>query len=46
MIVEYSQVPAVTNQKGDLKTSKFEAVRAEFDRIDALTRPGFQPSNY
>ena len=46
LIVEYSQVPAVTNQKGDLKTSKFEAVRAEFDRIDALTRPGFQPSNY
>ena len=46
LIVEYSQVPAVTNQKGDLKRSKFEAVRAEFDRIDALTRPGFQPSNY
>ena len=43
LIVEYSQVPAVTNQKGDLKTPKFEAVRAEFDRIDALTRPGFQP---
>ena len=43
LIVEYSQVPAVTNQKGDLKTPKFEAVRAEFDRIDALTQPGFQP---
>ena len=46
LIVEYSQVPNVANQKGDLKTPKFESVRAEFDRIDALTRPGFQPSNY
>jgi dienelactone hydrolase len=43
LVVEYSDVPAVTNQKGDLKTPKFEAVRGEFNRIDALTKPGFQP---
>ncbi len=43
LIVEYSEVPNVANQKGGLKTPEFDAVRVEFDRIDALTRPGFQP---
>src|SRR6202790_1148128 len=41
LIVEYSRVPDITSPKGDLKTPKFETVRAEFDRIDALTHPGF-----
>ncbi len=41
LIVEYSRVPDITSPKGDLKTPKFETVRAEFDRIDALTNPGF-----
>ena len=43
LVVEYSLVPDVTGQKGSLKTPSFESVRAEFDRIDQLTRPAFQP---
>jgi dienelactone hydrolase len=43
LAVEYARVPDAANQKGDLQTPPFESVRAEFDRIDALTRPGFQP---
>jgi dienelactone hydrolase len=41
LTVEYSRVPDITSSKGDLKTPKLETVRAEFDRIDALTVPGF-----
>ena len=37
LIIEYRRVPDITSPKGDLKTPKFETVRAEFDRIDALT---------
>jgi hypothetical protein len=42
LVVEYSRVPDITSPKGDLKTPKFDTVKAEFDRIDTLTRPGFQ----
>ena len=43
LVVEYSTVPNVTGHKGSLKTPSFETVKAEFDRIDRLTRPGFEP---
>jgi dienelactone hydrolase len=43
LVVEHSAVPDVTGHKGRLETPAFEAVKAEFDRIDRLTRPGFQP---
>jgi dienelactone hydrolase len=43
MVVEYSRVPDITSSKGDLKTPKFETVKAEFDRIGSLIKPGFQP---
>ncbi len=43
LVVEYSTVPDVTGQKGSLKTPSFDSVRAESDRIDRLTQPGFQP---
>jgi dienelactone hydrolase len=42
LIVEYSPEPAVSNQKGDLKTPSFESVSAEFKRIDSLLQLGFQ----
>jgi dienelactone hydrolase len=32
-----------TGYKGRLKTPEFEDVQAEYNRIDELTRPGFQP---
>jgi dienelactone hydrolase len=43
LIIEYTRVPDITSPKGDLKTPKFETVKAEFQRIDALITPGFQP---
>jgi dienelactone hydrolase len=43
LVVEYSTVPHVTGHKGSLETPSFESVTAEFDRIDRLTQPGFQP---
>ncbi len=42
LIVEYSQEPAVTGHKGDLKTPAFESVFGEFGRIGTLVRPGLQ----
>jgi dienelactone hydrolase len=41
LTVEFSSVPNVTNEKGDLRTPKFESVKSEFDRIDSLLAPGF-----
>ncbi len=41
LVVEYSRVPDITSPKGDLRTPKFETVRAEFERIDTLTPPAF-----
>ena len=43
LVVEYSTVPDVGGNKGSLKTPLFESVKTEFDRIDRLTQPGFQP---
>jgi dienelactone hydrolase len=43
LVVEYSTVPEVTGPKGGLRTPRFESVKAEFDRIDRLTRSGWQP---
>ncbi len=43
LTVEYALVPSVKNQKGDLHTPSFASVHAEFERIAALTRAGFQP---
>jgi dienelactone hydrolase len=45
LIVEYSRVPDITSPKGDLKTPEFESVKAEYHRIDTLTKPGFQPKH-
>src|SRR5690606_6180859 len=43
LVIEYSEVPGVTGQKGELRTPTLAAVRSEAERIDKLTRPGFQP---
>ena len=45
LVVEYSTVPSITGQKGSLKTPSFDSVKAESDRIDRLTQPGFQPKH-
>src|SRR5262245_9023105 len=42
LLVEYSEEPLVTGDKGDIKTRVFENVSQEFQRIDSLLRPGFQ----
>lgn len=42
LVVEYAAVPTVGGNKGTLKTPSFESVKTEFERIDGLTRPGFQ----
>ena len=43
LVVEYTTVPTVDGSKGTLKTTPFERVKTEFERIDQLTRSGFQP---
>ena len=43
LIVEYARGLDITSPRGDLKTPKLESVQAEFQRIDKLTKPGFQP---
>ena len=45
LVVEHSTVPEVTGHKGSLQTPGLDSVTAEFDRIDRLTRPGFQPKH-
>ncbi|MCL4401700.1 MAG: dienelactone hydrolase family protein, partial [Acidobacteria bacterium] len=42
LVVEYSKVPEVRNNKGDLITPPFNEVAAEFERIGTLTKPAFQ----
>jgi dienelactone hydrolase len=41
LVIEHSEFPKVTNQKGDLKTPAFQTVNAEFARIDDLLQPSF-----
>lgn len=36
-------MPDVTNPRGDLRTPAFDSVRRESERIESLTRSGFQP---
>jgi hypothetical protein len=43
LTVEYSRVPEIANPRGDLRTPVFDSVRREYERIESLTRPGFQP---
>jgi dienelactone hydrolase len=43
LVVEYSAVPNLSGPRGNLTTAAFDTVKAEFDRIDRLTPPGFQP---
>ena len=43
LVVEYADVPPVGGNKGTLKTPTFDSVKTEFERIDQLTRAGFQP---
>ncbi len=43
LVIEYSPLPDVTDQKGELRTPSWLEVRREADRIDQLTRIGFQP---
>jgi dienelactone hydrolase len=43
LIVEFSKGPQVAGDKGDLVASTYESVSAEFNRIDAMLEPGFQP---
>jgi dienelactone hydrolase len=42
LTIEYSRVPEITNPRGDLRTPAFDSVRREYERIESLTRPGFQ----
>lgn len=42
IIIEHSEVPEVSDQKGQLRTPSFAEIRREAERIDELTRPGFQ----
>src|SRR5882672_4205720 len=43
LVVEYSNVPTLTGPRGTWTTPSFDSVKSEFERIDRLTRPGFQP---
>jgi dienelactone hydrolase len=43
LVVEYAAVPTLGGNKGTWKSPSFESVKTEFERIDRLTRPGFQP---
>ena len=43
LIVEFSKGPQVAGDKGDLAASTYESVSAEFNRIDTMLVPGFQP---
>jgi len=41
LIVEYSPFPEVNDNKGTIKTPRFQRVLDEFKRIDELLKPGF-----
>ncbi|MGH9664920.1 MAG: dienelactone hydrolase family protein, partial [Bryobacteraceae bacterium] len=43
LTIEYSSSSEVTNQKGELHTPPFAAVKGEFDRIGSLISSAFQP---
>jgi dienelactone hydrolase len=43
LVVEFSRAPEWKSSKGDIAPLSFDSVRAEFGRIDRLTRAGFQP---
>ena len=43
LVVEYSSVPNLTGPRGTWTTPSFDSVESEFERIDRLTQPGFQP---
>jgi len=43
LVVEFSKSPEAVSDKGDLATPSYLNVMAEFERIDALLKPGFQP---
>jgi dienelactone hydrolase len=45
LVVEYSTVPDIPGNKGSLKTPAFDSVKPQFDRIERLTRTGFQPTH-
>ena len=44
LVVEYSTVPTLTGSRGTWTTPAFDSVKSEFDRIEGLTQPGFQPT--
>jgi dienelactone hydrolase len=43
LVVEAARYPVASSTKGDLTAPDPAAIAAEFQRIGALTRPGFQP---
>jgi len=43
LIVEFSKGPEISGDKGDLVASRHESVSAEFNRIETMLKPGFQP---
>ncbi len=43
LVVEYSTTPKIDHGNGRIATPSFESVSAEFNRIDALLKPDFQP---
>ncbi len=43
LIIEFSKGPEIPGDKGDLIASSYESVSAEFNRINTMLKPGFQP---
>ncbi len=43
LVVEYSTTPKIDHGNGRIATPSFESVSAEFNRIDSLLKPDFQP---
>lgn len=46
LVVEFSKPPEFKNTKGEVPAPAFETANAEFARVDALTRPGFQQKTF
>ncbi len=46
LVVEHTTAPVFKSAKGELAPIPLATARAEFDRIDRLTRPGFQPKAF
>src|SRR6266571_3473294 len=43
LVIEFSKSPQAGSDKGDLAAPSYRDVMAEFERIETLLKPGFQP---